>query len=83
MRSRAAAINDCTVQPLIYGLPFGGVSAPGKGSITVFRGYSNARGVLNDSTKFDLGIRYPPFDRYKLLPEITVPLVSSTQQGDR
>ena len=74
--SGAAAINDCTFQPLIHDLPFGGVGESGIGKYQGewgFRAYSNARGVLNNSTRLDLGIRYPPYDRYKLLREITVP----------
>ncbi len=38
-----------------------------------FRAYTNARGVLNHSTRLDLGIRYPPYDRYTMLRELAVP----------
>jgi aldehyde dehydrogenase (NAD+) len=75
-RSGDAAINDCTVHPLINDLPFGGVSESGMGKYHGewgFRSYTNARGVLNHSTRFDLGIRYPPYDRYKMLRELAVP----------
>jgi acyl-CoA reductase-like NAD-dependent aldehyde dehydrogenase len=71
-----AAINDCTVHPLINDLPFGGVGESGMGKYHGewgFRSYTNARGVLNHSTRFDLGIRYPPYDRYKMLRELAVP----------
>ena len=71
-----AAINDCTVHPLINDLPFGGVGESGMGKYHGewgFRSYTNARGVLNHSTQFDLDIRYPPYDRYKMLRELTVP----------
>jgi len=75
-RSGDAAINDCTVQPIINDLPFGGVGNSGMGKYHGewgFRAYTNARGVLNHSTRLDLGIRYPPYDRYRMLREIAVP----------
>lgn len=71
-----AVINDCAVQPLIHDLPFGGVGESGMGKYHGewgFRAYSNARGVLKHSTRIDFGIRYPPYDRYKILREATVP----------
>jgi acyl-CoA reductase-like NAD-dependent aldehyde dehydrogenase len=74
--SGGAAINDCAVLPLIHDLPFGGVGESGMGKYHGewgFRAYSNARGVLNHSTRFDLDIRYPPYDRYRILREAIVP----------
>src|SRR4026208_817941 len=74
--SGGASVNDCTVQPLIHELPFGGVGNSGMGKYHGewgFRAYTNARGVLNHSTRLDLGIRYPPYDRYKMLREMAVP----------
>jgi aldehyde dehydrogenase (NAD+) len=74
--SGGAAINDCAVQPLIHDLPFGGVGQSGMGKYHGewgFRAYSNARGVLNHSTQLDLDIRYPPYDRYRILREAAVP----------
>jgi aldehyde dehydrogenase (NAD+) len=71
-----AVVNDCAVQPIIHDLPFGGVGDSGMGKYHGewgFRAYTNARGVLNHSTRFDLGIRYPPYDRHKMLREIAVP----------
>jgi aldehyde dehydrogenase (NAD+) len=65
-----AAVNDCTIQPLIHDLPFGGVGNSGMGKyhgVWGFRTYTNARGVLYHSTRIDLGVRYPPYDRHKLL----------------
>jgi aldehyde dehydrogenase (NAD+) len=59
-----AAINDCTVQPLVRELPFGGVGNSGMGKYHGewgFRAYTNARGVLYHSTAFDPGVRYPPY----------------------
>lgn len=65
-----AAVNDCTVQPLIHDLPFGGVGNSGMGKYHGewgFRAYTNARGVLYHSTKMDLDVRYPPYNPKKLL----------------
>src|SRR5438876_9046246 len=63
-----AAVNDCTVQPLIHDLPFGGVGNSGMGKYHGewgFRAYTNARGVLRHSTQVDPGVRYPPYSRKK------------------
>ena len=71
-----AAVNDCAVQPLVHELPFGGVGESGMGKYHGewgFRAFTNARGVLNHSTRLDVGIRYPPYARHKRLREITVP----------
>jgi hypothetical protein len=60
---RRAAVNDCTLQPIIHDLPFGGVGNSGMGKYHGewgFRAYTNARGVLYHSTRLDLGVRYPP-----------------------
>ena len=49
-RSGDAAVNDCTVQPLVRELPFGGVGNSGMGKYHGewgFRAYTNARGVLH------------------------------------
>ncbi len=61
-----AIVNDCTVQPIIHDLPFGGVGNSGMGKYHGewgFRAYTNARGVLSHSTLLDLGFRYPPYER--------------------
>src|SRR5215468_9579108 len=74
--SGAAVVNDCTVQPIIHDLPFGGVGDSGMGKYHGewgFRAYTNARAVLSHSTWIDLGVRYPPYDRNKLLRSIVVP----------
>lgn len=71
-----AAVNDCTVQPIIHDLPFGGVGESGMGKYHGewgFRAYTNTRGVLYHSTRIDLGVRYPPYDRNKTLRAIVVP----------
>ena len=68
-----AAVNDCTIQPLIPDLPFGGVGNSGMGKYHGewgFRAYTNARGVLFHSTKIDLPVRYPPYSRHKVLREL-------------
>ncbi len=72
-----AAVNDCTIQPIIPDLPFGGVGNSGMGKYHGewgFRAYTNARGVLYHSTRIDLDVRYPPYDRHKVLREIALPL---------
>ena len=59
-----AAVNDCTVQPLMPELPFGGVGDSGMGKYHGewgFRAYTNARGVLYHSTVTDPAVRYPPY----------------------
>jgi aldehyde dehydrogenase (NAD+) len=71
-----AAVNDCTVQPIIHDLPFGGVGDSGMGKYHGewgFRAYTNTRGILYHSTRIDLGVRYPPYDRNKLFRAIVVP----------
>ena len=67
-----AAVNDCTVQPLIHDLPFGGVGNSGMGKYHGewgFRAYSNARGVLYHGTRIDPELRYPPYDQQKIVLE--------------
>jgi len=72
-----AVVNDCTLQPTIHDLPFGGVGNSGMGKYHGewgFRAYSNARGVLSHSTHIDVGgLRYPPYDRNRILREIVMP----------
>jgi len=74
--SGAAVVNDCTIQPIIHDLPFGGVGNSGMGKYHGewgFRAYTNARAVLSHSTRIDFGVRYPPYDRNKVLRSIVVP----------
>jgi aldehyde dehydrogenase (NAD+) len=69
-RSGDAAVNDCTVQPLVRELPFGGVGNSGMGKYHGewgFRAYTNARGVLYHSTMLDPGVRYPPYSEHERL----------------
>jgi aldehyde dehydrogenase (NAD+) len=72
-----AAVNDCTLQPTIHDLPFGGVGNSGMGKYHGewgFRAYSNARGVLSHSTRIDIGgLRYPPYDQHRALREFVIP----------
>src|SRR6266404_3231752 len=68
-----ASVNDCTVQPLIHELPFGGVGNSGMGKYHGewgFRAYTNARGVLYHSTVLDLELRYPPYEGHKTLRKV-------------
>lgn len=72
-----AAVNECTVQPIVHDLPFGGIRNSGMGKYHGewgFRAYTNARGVLYHSTKLDFaGLRYPPYDRNRRLREFVIP----------
>jgi aldehyde dehydrogenase (NAD+) len=72
-----AAVNECTIQPTIHDLPFGGVGNSGMGKYHGewgFRAYSNARGVLSHSTHIDIGgLRYPPYDRNRILRQMVMP----------
>jgi acyl-CoA reductase-like NAD-dependent aldehyde dehydrogenase len=59
-----AVVNDCTIQPLIPDLPFGGVGNSGMGKYHGewgFRTYTNARGVLYHGTGIDPDLRYLPY----------------------
>src|SRR5262245_29099409 len=74
--SGAALVNDCTIQPIIHDLPFGGVGNSGMGKYHGewgFRAYTNARAVLSHSTRIDFSVRYPPYNRNKVLRSIVVP----------
>jgi aldehyde dehydrogenase (NAD+) len=72
-----AVVNDCTLQPVVHDLPFGGVGTSGMGKYHGewgFRAYSNARGVLSHSTRIDIGgLRYPPYDRNRILRDLVMP----------
>ncbi len=72
-----AVVNDCTLQPVLHDLPFGGVGNSGMGKYHGewgFRAYSNVRGVLSHSTRIDIGgLRYPPYDRNRILRELVMP----------
>jgi acyl-CoA reductase-like NAD-dependent aldehyde dehydrogenase len=72
-----AGINECTLQPIVHDLPFGGVGNSGMGKYHGewgFRAYSNIRGVLYHSTKLDIaGLRYPPYDQHRTLRDFVIP----------
>ena len=75
--SGGAVVNDCTLQPIIHELPFGGVGNSGMGKYHGewgFRAYTNARGVLFHSTLLDFGgVRYPPYEHNRRLREFVTP----------
>jgi aldehyde dehydrogenase (NAD+) len=72
-----AGVNECTLQPLVHDLPFGGVGNSGMGKYHGewgFRAYTNARGVLYHSTRIDIGgLRYPPYEHHRALRELVIP----------
>ena len=77
-----AAVNDCTIQPLLHDLPFGGVGNSGMGKYHGewgFRTYTNARGVLHHCTRIDPDLRYPPYARHQAVRG----LVASSSSGPR
>jgi acyl-CoA reductase-like NAD-dependent aldehyde dehydrogenase len=62
-----AAVNDCTIHPLVPELPFGGVGNSGMGKYHGrwgFEAFTNARGVMYHSATIDPGVRYPPYSQY-------------------
>lgn len=75
--SGGAVVNDCTLQPIIHTLPFGGVGDSGMGKyhgVWGFRTYTNARGILYHSTVVDFGgVRYPPYEHNRRLREFVMP----------
>ena len=73
-----AVINDCTIQPLIPELPFGGVGNSGMGKYHGrwgFEAFTNARGVLYQSSSIDPGVRYPPYLRHAFERKIEAKLM--------
>ena len=74
--SGAAAVNECTVHPIIHDFPFGGVGNSGMGKYHGdwgFHAYTNARGVLRRSARLDPSVRYPPYDRNQRLRRMVMP----------
>ena len=68
-----AGVNECTIQPLIPDLPFGGVGNSGMGKYHGewgFRTYTNTRGVLYHGAQTDLDLRYPPYSVQKVSHEL-------------
>jgi aldehyde dehydrogenase (NAD+) len=73
-----AAINDCTIHPMIPELPFGGVGNSGMGKYhgrCGFEAFTNARGVLYHSSRIDPGVRYPPYSRHAFERKIQAKLM--------
>jgi aldehyde dehydrogenase (NAD+) len=74
-----ACVNDCTVQPIVRELPFGGVGNSGMGKYHGewgFRAYTNARGVLYHSTMLDPAVRYPPYSENQQLRGLLLRMLS-------
>ncbi len=78
-RSGDAAVNDCTIHPMVPELPFGGAGNSGMGKYHGrwgFEAFTNARGILYHSAGIDPAVRYPPYSKHvfqrkiqnKLLP---------------
>lgn len=68
--SGGGCVNDTVVHPGVSELPFGGVGASGMGNYhgkRSFDAFSHKRGILKQSTVFDLPIRYFPL-KDKLVP---------------
>jgi len=63
-----AVVNYCSLHPLVPELPFGGVGNSGMGKYHGrwgFEAFTNARGVLYHSPRFDPGVRYPPYSDHR------------------
>ena len=63
-----ACVNDCSIQPLMPELPFGGVGNSGMGKYHGhwgFEAFTNARGVLYHGAKLDPGVKYPPYSEHE------------------
>ena len=74
--SGAAAVNECTVHPILHDFPFGGVGNSGMGRYHGewgFRAYTNPRGVLRHTARIDPAVRYPPYDRHQRLRKMVMP----------
>ncbi|WP_042424264.1 aldehyde dehydrogenase family protein [Streptacidiphilus anmyonensis] len=63
-----AAVNDCSIHPLVPELPFGGVGNSGMGKYHGrfgFEAFTNARGVLYHGSRLDPGVKYPPYAEHE------------------
>ena len=68
-----AAVNDCSIQPLMPELPFGGVGTSGMGKYHGrwgFEAFTNARGVLYHGATLDPGVKYPPYAKNHAVHEV-------------
>ena len=66
--SGTICINDVMLPVLIPNLPFGGVGQSGIGKFhgeEGFRNFSNQKSITYKGFLFDLGLRYPPYERVK------------------
>ncbi len=73
-----ACVNDCSIQPLMPELPFGGVGNSGMGKYHGhwgFEAFTNARGVLYHGAKLDPGVKYPPYSEHERLHGIIAKLM--------
>jgi aldehyde dehydrogenase (NAD+) len=64
VRSGGVCINDTVTHILCHELPFGGLGSSGLGRYrgkAGFDAFSHDRSVLRRSTRFDPGMRYPPY----------------------
>jgi aldehyde dehydrogenase (NAD+) len=68
-RAGGTAINDTLIQFYQLNLPFGGVGNSGMGKahgVFGFEAFSNARGVLEQPTRFSaIQLLYPPYTKFK------------------
>ena len=67
-QSGSAGINDTVIQIASPYLPYGGVGSSGLGRYhgkKSFETFSNMRSVIIKSNLFDIGLRYPPYNKLK------------------
>jgi aldehyde dehydrogenase (NAD+) len=67
--SGGACVNDTIAHLSIPELPFGGVGPSGMGRYhgrSSFDTFSHWKSVLDKSTRFDIPLRYPPYDADKV-----------------
>jgi hypothetical protein len=66
--SGAVLVNDCTVQPQLTELPFGGVGNSGMGQyhgVWGFEAFTHPRAVYYHSPALDPGVKYPPYAEHQ------------------
>lgn len=67
--SGGVAVNEVVMHLIVPGLPFGGVGLSGTGACHGrhgFETFSHRKAILTRSTRFDLSLRYPPYDSRRL-----------------
>ena len=75
--SGTGCVNECTVQPFVTDLPFGGVGNSGMGRYrgrAGFEALTNTRGVMYHSARIDPALRYPPYAKHPLESRIEAKL---------